>query len=194
MKKGDLTKHKILDKGFEKASALGLECLTIGNLAQESGMSKSGLFSHFKSKENLQISVLEYAGDKFSREVIVPALAAPRGIPRVRQIMENWIRWTQDLPGGCLFVSVAAEYSDRPGRIQDLVRQQHDDWINCLERIAQSALAVGDFKPGTDCTLFAFQLYSLILGFFLYHNSMKDPHTMRLVMAAFDRLLESYIP
>ena len=167
MKKGDQTKQKILDKGFEKASELGLECLSIGGLAKETQMSKSGLFAHFQSKENLQLAVLAHAGDVFRQEVIIPALKVRAGIPRIKSIMAKWIEWTLKLSGGCIFVAAAAEYSDRPGKIQDLVRQQHDDWIHCLERVGESAVRAGDFRPDIECTTFAFQLYSPILGFFL---------------------------
>ncbi len=110
MKKGEETKQKILDKGFEMASKLGLECLSIGALASATDMSKSGLFGHFQSKENLQLKVMEHAGEIFNQSVIIPALLTPAGIPRIKKVMENWIKWTKDLSGGCIFVVAAAEY------------------------------------------------------------------------------------
>ncbi len=194
MKKGDETKKKILNMGFELASKLGLECLTIGTLAAATQMSKSGLFGHFHSKENLQLKVMEHAGDVFNEDVIVPALRTAAGIPRIRKVMELWIRWTKELSGGCIFVAAAAEYSDRSGIVRDFIREQQDAWIDCLSRIAWSAVRVGDFKPDTDCDLFAFELYSLILGFFLYKSSLDLPKVDELMEKSFERLINSYKP
>jgi AcrR family transcriptional regulator len=192
MKKGDETRYKILEIGFELASTLGLECLTIGTLAKAAHMSKSGLFSHFHSKENLQLSVMGYADDLFLKEVVIPALKTPAGIPRVKKIMENWVDWSRRTSGGCIFVSAAAEFADRPGPVRDFIREQHDRWIDCLRRIADSAVKAGDFKPDTDCDLFAFELYSLILGFYLYHNSLGYERADALMADAFHRLVLSY--
>ncbi len=192
MKKGDETKAKILDIGFELASKLGLECLTIGTMAKMANMSKSGLFSHFQSKENLQLKVMDHAGEIFNQDVIIPALMTPAGISRVKKVMENWVDWTQHLSGGCMFVAAAAEYSDRPGPVRDSIREQHDKWIDCLRRIVESAVRVGDFKPDTDCDQVAFELYSLILGFFLYHNSLDCAGTKKMMFQSLDRLIASY--
>jgi len=192
MKKGDETKRKILDKGFELASKLGLECLSIGALASATQMSKSGLFGHFQSKENLQLKVMEHAGEIFNEDVVLPALMVSAGIPRVRQIMENWIQWTKDLSGGCIFVAAAAEYSDRPGPVRNYILKQQNVWIECLSRIAESAVKKGDFKRDTNCKLFAFELYSLILGFFLYHSSLDNPNVEDLMSESFERLIHSY--
>lgn len=194
MKKGDITRQKILDIGFEMASKLGLECLTIGNMAKAAGMSKSGLFGHFQSKENLQLQVMVHAGEIFSEDVVIPALLEPAGIPRIRKIMDNWIRWTRQLSGGCIFVAAAAEYSDRPGSVRDFIRKQQDEWIDCLRRVGESAVKAGDFKEDTDCDQFAFELYSLILGFFLYHSSLAYPSADALMDQSFNRLIKSYRP
>ncbi|MCG8634216.1 MAG: TetR/AcrR family transcriptional regulator [Desulfobacterales bacterium] len=193
MGKGEETKLKILDKGLELASTLGLEGLTIGVLARETGMSKSGLFAHFNSKQALQISVMEHAAGLFSRQVIVPALKTPAGIPRIRRITENWIQWTKEWSGGCIFIAAPAEYSDRPGKVRDCVMAQQSDWIDCLTRIAQSAKDVGDFRPDIDCPVFAFELYSLIMGFFIFHDSLDHPDVDQLMEKAFDRLILSCI-
>ncbi|MCP3876268.1 MAG: TetR/AcrR family transcriptional regulator [Desulfobacteraceae bacterium] len=194
MKKGDETKKKILNIGFSLASKLGLECLSIGTLAAATQMSKSGLFGHFHSKENLQLKVMEHAGNIFNENVVAPALRTTAGIPRIRKVMENWIKWTKELSGGCIFVAAAAEYSDRSGIIRDTIREQHDNWIDCLRRIASSAVRVGDFRADTDCDLFAFELYSLILGFFLYHSSLDHLEVDDLMLKSFERLIDSYKP
>ncbi len=194
MKKGDETKKRILDIGLEMASRLGLECLSIGSLADATDMSKSGLFSHFKSKENLQIAVMAHAGDVFMENVLMPALKKPAGSRRLRAMMDYWIDWTVELSGGCIFVASSAEYSDRPGRVRDYIREQQDMWIDSLIRVAESAVTAGDLKPDADCRLFAFEMYSLILGFYLYHNSIARKDALELTQAAFDRLLISYQP
>jgi len=192
MKKGDETKIKILDKGFELASKLGLECLSIGTLATATKMSKSGLFGHFHSKENLQLSVMEHAGRIFKNDVVLPALKAPAGIPRIRTVMKNWVGWSKELSGGCIFVAAATEYSDREGLVRDFILKQQSEWIEFLNRIAESAVRAGDFKSDTNCDLFAFELYSLILGFFLYHSSLNNPDVDNLMSQSFDRLIHSY--
>ena len=192
MEKGDLTKKKILDTGFGLASKTGLECLSIGKMANLVKMSKSGLFGHFNSKENLQLEVMKHAGDIFNRDVIVPALKTKPGIPRIQKMMDNWIEWTMNLSGGCIFVAAAAEYSDRPGLVRDSIKKQHDLWIDCLNKIALSAVKQGDFKKDSDCNLFAFQMYSLILGFFLYHNSLGYKQSKKLLQSSFLHLIDSY--
>ncbi len=192
MNKGKETKRKIMDMGFELASTLGLECLSIGTLAKATSMSKSGLFGHFNSKENLQLAVMKHAGGIFRHEVIIPALKTERGIPRIKKITDCWINWSIHLTGGCIFVAAAAEYSDRSGPIKDCINKQHDLWIECLERITQSAVTTGDFKANTNCSLFAFELYSLILGFFLYHNALDYPGARDLIDASVERLINSY--
>jgi AcrR family transcriptional regulator len=192
MGKGEETKIRILNKGFELASKLGLECLSIGTLANSTSMSKSGLFGHFNSKENLQLAVMEHAGEIFNQEVVLPALLSDRGIPRIRKIIQKWIEWTLNLSGGCIFVSAAAEYSDRPGIVRDSIRKQHNLWNDCLVRIAQSAVKAGHFKKNTNCSLFAFELYSLILGFFLYHNALNAPDAYEHINDSVERLINSY--
>jgi AcrR family transcriptional regulator len=134
MVKGKETKTSIIEVGLDMASRVGLESVTIGNLAKEMGMSKSGLFAHFQSKENLQIAILDYAAEDFSQDVISPALKTERGIPRIRKLVDNWITWSYKYPGGCIFVSAGTEYSDRPGRVRDcLMRQQETAFIRLLD-------------------------------------------------------------
>ena len=127
--KGERTRAAILDHALAAASERGLEGLSIGGLAKEAGLSKSGLFAHFSSKENLQIQVLETAVHRFVETVISPALRERRGIPRIRALFDNWLGWDRDagLPGGCIFISTANELDDRPGPVRDrLVAYQRD--------------------------------------------------------------------
>ena len=192
MTKGEDTRLSVLEAGLDMASQLGLECVTIGNLAKVTNLSKSGLFAHFQSKENLQIEILNYAARLFSEGVIVPALKTNAGITRIRALVDNWIQWTSELTGGCIFVSASTDFSDRPGRVRDLLLHQQKQWIDCLRRIAQSAVQAGDFRPDIDFDQFAFDLYSLLLGFHLYHNLLNDADTKKHQEIALARLLNSY--
>ena len=192
MAKGEDTKLNVLEAGLDMASQLGLECVTIGNLAKETNLSKSGLFAHFQSKENLQVEILNHAAQVFSEGVIIPALKTKAGIPRIRALVDNWIQWTSELTGGCIFVTASADFTDRPGRVRDVLLNQQKEWIDCLKRIAQSAVAVGDFRKDIDDDQFAFDLYSLLLGFHLYFNLLDDVEIRKRQEAALTRIINSY--
>ena len=192
MKKGENTKRTILEYGLQMASQVGLESVTIGVLARETGMSKSGLFAHFQSKENLQIEILAYAAREFSDNIVVPALKSPAGIPRIKALVENWIVWGAKMQGGCVFVSASTEFSDRPGRVRTVLLKQQEAWIDTLKRIAESAMKVGDFKKEIDCEQFAFELYSLLLGFHYYHKLLQDSGTKKRQETALEQLLDRY--
>ncbi|MBW2055761.1 MAG: TetR/AcrR family transcriptional regulator [Deltaproteobacteria bacterium] len=192
MAKGEDTKLIVLEAGLDMASQLGLECVTIGNLAKTTNMSKSGLFAHFQSKENLQIEILNYAAQVFSERVIVPALKTQAGIPRIRALVDNWIGWTSELTGGCIFVSGSADFSDRPGKVKDVLLNQQKQWIDCLRRIARSAVKAGDFRKDIDDDQFAFDLYSLLLGFHLYYKLLDDSEIRKREETALVRLLDNY--
>jgi AcrR family transcriptional regulator len=192
MAKGKDTKNTIIETGLEMASQLGLECVTIGNLSKEMAMSKSGLFAHFQSKENLQIDILNYAAEDFTQYVIIPALKIERGIPRIRNLVKRWIEWGDKLSGGCIFVSAGMEYSDRPGQVREALLKQQEEWIDSLSRIAQSAIEAGDFREDIDCEQFAFDLYSLLLGFHYYYKLLNDKKTKQRLQLAFERLLDTY--
>jgi len=192
MTKGEDTKHIVLEAGLDMASQLGLECVTIGNLAKATNLSKSGLFAHFQSKENLQIEILNHAAWLFSEGVIVPALKTKAGIPRIRALVDNWIQWSSELTGGCIFVSASTDFSDRPGKVRDFLLHQQKQWIDCLRRIAQSAVQTGDFRPDIDFDQFAFDLYSLLLGFHLYYKLLDDAESKKHQETALVRLLNNY--
>ena len=174
------------------ASRLGLECVTIGSLAKATDMSKSGLFSHFQSKENLQVKILEYAAELFARDVVIPALKQEPGIPRVKALVHNWIQMDAKLTGGCIFVMASTDFSDRPGNVREALRQQQHKWIDSLRRIAQSGIKAGDFREDIDCDQFAFDLYSMLLGFHLYHKMLKSDETKQHQENALEQLLSNY--
>lgn len=174
------------------ASEIGLEAITIGTLADETGMSKSGLFAHFKSKENLQIEILAYAGSSFTAKVVTPALKTTAGIPRISALVENWTNWSGALPGGCIFVTASTEFSDRHGKVRDYLLKQQENWINCLRRIAESGIRTGDLKPDIDVDQFAYDLYSMLLGFYHYYKLLNDARSDNHQKKSFARLLEHY--
>jgi len=192
MTKGKDTKTTILETGLDMASHLGLECVSIGTLARATKMSKSGLFAHFLSKENLQVEIVDYAGQVFSENVIAPTLKTEAGIPRIRALVDNWIDWSCELTGGCIFVSASSEYSDRPGKVRDRLLRQQKDWIDCLARIAQSGISAGAFREDIDCEQFAFDLYSLLLGFYLYDKLLHNAETKKRQEESLERLLADY--
>ena len=192
MTKGQDTKHLILEAGLQMASRLSLESVSIGALAKETGMSKSGLFAHFKSKENLQIELLKYAAQVFTESVLIPALKIQAGMSRIKALVQNWVTWSNQLKGGCIFVSASTEFSDRPGRVRDYLLHQQEEWIESLSRIAASAVRAGDFRKDIDSEQFAFELYSLLLGFYFYHKLLRDSETGKRQRTALEQLLAKY--
>ena len=192
MTRGEDTKLAILETGLDAASQLGLESVTIGSLAGSIGMSKSGLFAHFQSKENLQIEILKFAAQDFNENVVIPALKTRAGIPRIQALVRYWIDWSARLSGGCIFVSASTEFSDRPGKVRDVLLHQQEQWVESLRRIAASAVKAGDFRKNIDCDQFAFDLYSLLLGFHYYQKLLRDSETMQRQQAALEKLLADY--
>jgi AcrR family transcriptional regulator len=192
MQKGKETKMAILKAGLAMASQLGLDGVNIGSLAKAMNMSKSGLFAHFQSKENLQIEILEHAARVFAESVIVPASKTAPGIPRIKALVSNWIDWSAQLTGGRIFVSPSADYRDRPGRVREYLLRQQNDSIDCLRRVAQLAIKTGEFREDADCEQFAFDLYSLLLGFHLYDKLLDDSETKKRQEQALKQLVANY--
>lgn len=191
MGKGEETRQTVLDHALQEASRLGLEGLSIGNLAKELGLSKSGLFAHFQSKEALQIQVLELASQRFVEAVVAPALKKPRGIPRIRELFERWMGWSEKagLPGGCLFVAAAVELDDQPGPVRDALVRSQRDWLDALSKAVQIAVAEGHFRPDVDPDQFAHDLYGVILGYHHAHRLLRDRKARARAIRAFEALL-----
>ena len=177
---------------MDLASQIGLVAISIGKLAKAIPMSKSGLFAHFKSKENLQLEILEYAAKDFSHNVILPALKVKAGIARIKALVKNWIDWGNKITGGCIFVTAGIEYSDRPGKVRDLLVEQQEQWINSLRRFANSAIKAGELKTNIDTEQFAYDLYSMLLGFHYYHKLLNDIKIIQRQKLALDQLLSKY--
>lgn len=196
MSKGEATRVAILDQAVQIASRVGFAGLSIGGLADEVEMSKSGLFAHFKSKEQLQLQTMERAREKFVDVVIRPTLAAPRGERRVRALLENWLTWAQQgLEGGCIFVAAATELDDQPpGPLRDALVRNERDWLDLLATVAGTAVAEGDFRADLDAAQFAFEIHAVMLAHHhasrLLHDALATERTRR----AFETLLTTARP
>jgi len=161
--KGAATREVILERAYGLARTAGLEGLSIAPLADAVGMSKSGVFAHFGSREDLQLAVLDAAALKFGNAVLIPALSQPRGIPRLRAIMHNWFEWVRDTSGGCVLMGAASEYDDRPGVLRDRVRRNIQRWHVELQRAIQQAVDCGQLRAG-DTGQYVFELYAVALA------------------------------
>ena len=145
--KGATTREAILARSYAMACVSGLEGLTIGALAEQVGMSKSGVFAHFGSREDLQLATLDVAGQRFLQHVLVPALQAPRGLARLRTIMRNWFDWVRhEQDGGCLFLAAASEFDDRPGAVRDRLLRHETEWREQLARAVQLAMDLNELE------------------------------------------------
>jgi AcrR family transcriptional regulator len=189
--KGELTRHAILEKATALASRVGLGGLTIGDLAAELDLSKSGLFAHFRSKEALQVQVLEHAAERFVEAVVRPALGQPRGEPRVRALFEGWVAWerSRPLPGGCVFVAASSELDDRPGPVRVRLVHIQRDWLEAIANCFRTGIREGHFRPGADPEQFAQDLYGVMLAFHHASRLMGDPAAGSRARAAFEALL-----
>lgn len=193
MGKGIATRSHIVAKASDLATRVGLGGLSIGSLASEIGMSKSGLFAHFGSKEALQIQVLEGEAERFKELVIRPALSSPPGEPRIRALFERWFDWdTQTNRKGCLFVQSASELDDQPGPVRDVLEQQQRDWMDFLAEAARRAKGEGHFASGSDSRQFAFEFNALAMGFHHAARMMRDVDAEKRVRTAFATLLDRH--
>jgi len=194
MGKGDETRQVVLGQALRTASTLGLRGLTIGALAEQTSMSKSGLFAHFKSKEQLQCAVIEYASERFVERVLRPALREPRGERRLRALFDRWLDWGGGadlaLPGGCVFISASAELDDEAdGVLRDRFVRNQRDWLDTLASVFRSGITEGHFDADSDSEQFAHDLYGVMLAYHHATRLLRDPHAEQRARVAFERLL-----
>ena len=189
--KGEQTRAAILDEALKIARRLGLEGLTIGTLADATGMSKSGLFAHFGSREDLQLAVLEHGARQYGDMVLMPALKIDRGLPRLRALFERWLDWTLQTatPGGCIMISAAHEYDDRPGPIRDAAVEMQRRGIGVSERAVRLAVDEGHLKGDTDPEQIAFEMLGIVLASHNHGRLLGDKAARRRALAAFDALV-----
>ncbi len=193
MRKGELTRAAILDVALDLSSRDGLEGLTIGLLADKMNMSKSGVFAHFGSREDLQIEVLKLYHHHFEQEVFYPSVKEARGLPRLKGMFARWVkRVTVEIASGCIYISGAVEYDDRPGAIREELEAMVLAWQTALYRCVEQATYMGHLRAGTDPQQMVFEMYGLILA--LHHDArfIKRPGSVERAQLGFERLLQSY--
>ena len=194
--KGERTRAAILDVAAKLATEEGLEPLSIGRLAEATEMSKSGLFSHFGSKEELQLAVVDHASEIFVAEVIAPARAAPQGLPRVWALCDHMIGYAERrvFPGGCFFASASFEFHRRPGRVRDRVEEMMRGWRSYLEHAVERAQEAGELDPGLDAREIAFQLDAFAQAANAQYQLFGDPRVFDEARRAVRDRLESLRP
>jgi AcrR family transcriptional regulator len=164
--RGERTRQAILTHASQLASAEGLQAVSLQRLATDLGISKSGLFAHFGSKEELQLATVEEAGRIFSEEVLKPGLKAPAGLGRVWAMSNAFLSYLRRevFPGGCFFEAAVAEFDSKPGRVRDAVVEKRSYWVDSLGRAIRAAKAAGDVQPDVDADQVAWELSCLLVG------------------------------
>jgi AcrR family transcriptional regulator len=191
--KGAETRQAILTHALALATRVGIEGLTIGRLADDLGMSKSGLIAHFQTKEALQVQVLETGAHRFVEEVLRPALKAPRGAPRLRAIFEGFLAWeaSPSLPGGCPLIAAATELDDRPGPARDYLVQSQRDLLDLVVGTVRSAIQEGQFRADVDPEQFAYEFWGAMLSYHHASRLMRDPRAPERAARAFDTMVRA---
>jgi AcrR family transcriptional regulator len=193
LQKGQQTRATILEAALALAANMGLEGLSIGALAEVTQMSKSGVFAHFGSREELQISVVREYHTKFEEEVFFPAMREARGLPRLKTLFENWVRRvSMELDSGCIYISGAVEFDDRPGPVRDALATMVQAWQAALERAVRIAVDEGHLNDDMDPLQLVFELHGLILA--LHHDArfLRNAGALERVRTAFERLVGHY--
>ena len=193
MRKGEQTRAAILDVALELASRNGLEGLTIGLLADRMSMSKSGVFAHFGSREDLQLEVVKLYHHRFEQEVFFPSIKEARGLPRLVAMYTRWVkRVSVEIASGCIYISGAVEYDDREGPIREQLVSMVRAWQEALLRSVQQAVEIGHLRADVDAAQLVFEMHGLILA--LHHDArfLRNPGAVERARAAFERLVENY--
>jgi AcrR family transcriptional regulator len=190
--KGERTREAILTRAVQHACVVGIGGVTLGDLSSDLGLSKSGLYAHFGSKEALQLAVLDHAGTQFAESVIVPALSVPRGEQRVRALAGNWIDCCRDRePNGCLFVKSSIEIDDQPGPVRDFLREQHLRFYDSLARVVLGGVSTGQFNADLDAEQFARDWYGVMLAYYHAHRLLSDPRAEARARAGLEALIQA---
>jgi AcrR family transcriptional regulator len=192
--KGEQTRAAILDEALRIASKLGLEGLTIGSLADATGMSKSGLFAHFGSREDLQLAVLDHAAQRYGELVFAPVLKIERGLPRLRALFVRWLDWALEsgLPGGCIMLSAAFEYDDRPGPIRDAAIANQHRGNAITQKAVRLAIEEGHLTADTDPEQISFEMLGIVLASHNHRRLLGDKEARKRALTAFDQLISRH--
>lgn len=189
--KGAATRELIVERAFGIARRNGLEGLSIGDLANAVGMSKSGVFAHFGSREDLQLSVLEWTAQRFTETVVRPALSQPRGLLRLRAIVSGWFDWVLANEEGCVILGAAGEFDGKPGPMRDRIIGWLTEWNVQLAKAVRLCVDSGEFAADTDPGLMAFEIAALAEG--LHNARLHDPtRAEAMARRSFERLVRSY--
>jgi AcrR family transcriptional regulator len=193
MQKGQQTKAAIVEAALGLATQIGLEGLSIGALAEVTQMSKSGVFAHFGSREEMQISVVREYFTRFEQEVFYPALHAERGLPRVEALFGNWMkRVAVEIQSGCIFISGAVEFDDRPGPVRDALAFSVQTWLSALYRAVVLAKQCGHLRPDADEQQMAFEIHGLILALHYEARFLKTPGSIERANQGFANIVGRY--
>lgn len=191
--KGQQTKAAIVDAALGLATQIGLEGLSIGALAEVARMSKSGVFAHFGSREELQLSVVREYHERFEAEVFYPALQAERGLPRLRQLFANWTQRTSaEIDSGCLYISGAAEFDDRPGPVRDALVSSVKSWLAAVYRAVVQARDEGHLAPDMDAEQMVFEIHGLILALQYEARFLRSAKSLQYTAVGFENILARY--
>src|SRR5574344_50891 len=191
--KGQQTKAHIVDMALHMATHHGLESLSIGGLAEAIGMSKSGVFAHFGSREELQISVVREYHQRFEQEVFYPALDEPRGLPRLRAMFAYWMqRTTVELDSGCIYISGAIEFDEQPGPVREALMTSFAAWHTALRRAIEQAQAEGHLSAEADSHQLLFEIHGLILALHYDVRFLLRPESIPRAWTGFENILRRY--
>lgn len=197
MPKSDSTHQRILGRGLEIVSERGLAGVSLGGLAERAGLSKSGLFAHFRSKEELQIELLRAAEEALRREVVLPAMEEPEGLPRLRALVGRWLGWASrsGLPGGCPLYGAAFELDDaEEGPVRDYLAESQRGWSGMLVGLVSEAMALGHLGDDLDAVQFVWELNGVYLSHHVSQRLTRDPEADARALAAFETLVASSHP
>jgi AcrR family transcriptional regulator len=193
LQKGQQTKAAIIDTALGMAAQLGLEGLSIGAVADAMQMSKSGVFAHFGSREELQISVIREYHQRFEQEIFFPAMEMPRGLPRLRSLFHSWmLRTSAEIDSGCLYISGAVEFDDRPGPVRDALASSVKTWLTALHRAVLQARDEQHLSKDTDATQMSFEIHGLILALHYEARFLKTAKSLNRAKQGFENILLRY--
>ncbi|MGS5085233.1 TetR/AcrR family transcriptional regulator [Hydrogenophaga sp. A37] len=193
LQKGQQTKAAIVDAALGLATQIGLEGLSIGALAEVMQMSKSGVFAHFGSREELQISVVREYHARFEEEVFYPAIHTPRGLPRLRALFDNWMKRTSvEIDSGCIYISGAVEFDDRPGPVRDALASSVNTWLTAMRRAIEIAVEEGHLRADTDAAQMGFEIHAQILALHYEARFLRSPNSLQRALAAFEGIVTRF--
>ena len=193
LQKGQQTKTAIIEAALGLATHIGLEGLSIGALADVMGMSKSGVFAHFGSREELQVSVIREYHHCFEQEVFYPAMSAPRGVPRLRALFDNWMKRTSiEIDSGCIYISGAIEFDDRTGPVRDALAHSVLTWHAAMKRALVVAREEGHLRADVDEEQMLFEIHGLILALHYEARFLKTPGSIERATRGFNNILRLY--